>query len=413
MTGAAGSGKSALQQTLAEICRKSNILGSAHFFGAADPTRNTPSTLIPTIAYQLGLANPAVKEQIRLAVEGDYHIFSRTLESQMKTLICDPVRRLRAAGRLDFTSFGYAILIDGLDECRGEDNQAEILKAIKKCLLDDDLPFRIFLASRPEWAIRSALQPGGVLSGLAHHIPLSDQYDATADIRRYLRRQLQDLGLRGSDSRARYPGWFTQEDIEQLVAAASGQFIYAATVVRYMSEHRSSPVDRLKIILTWTPADAQSTRPFEPLDLLYLGILSVAKTEYEAVDTHRDRDFLLLFRVYYINSIQGLQDRDLNQAFDVSNEDLNALLQVESGAHENIVSDLRSLVTIRRRELSREIPGTYIHPYHKTFSDFLSEPRRSGDLFVPDSRIPAHLAKCFLRNVIRSPDWGALPVILF
>ncbi|KAJ2915492.1 hypothetical protein MD484_g4894, partial [Candolleomyces efflorescens] len=403
MTGAAGSGKSALQQTMAEICSKSNILGSAYFFGAADATRNTPSSLVPTIAYQLGLANPAVREQINFAVQGDSHIFSRSLESQMKTLICDPVRRLRAAGMLDYASFRYAILIDGLDECKGEDNQAGILKAIKKCLLDVDLPFRIFLASRPEWAIRSAMQPGGELSGLVYHIALSDQYDATADIRLYLRRRIEALGLRSSDPRAHFPGWFTQENIEQLVAAASGQFVYAATVVRYMSERRSSPVERLRIILGWTPAD--STRPFEPLDLLYSGILSVAKAAYEAVDTHRDRDFLLLFSVYYQNSVCGFGDRDLNQVFCVSNEELNGILQVESGAHENIISDLRSLVTLHR-ESHVEKPGTYLRPYHKTFSDFLWERHRSGNLYVPESRVPAHLAKCFLRNVVRSPSWG-------
>ncbi|RXW22440.1 hypothetical protein EST38_g3414 [Candolleomyces aberdarensis] len=268
MTGAAGSGKSALQQTMAEICSKSNILGSAYFFAAADSTRNTTSSLVATIAYQLGRGNPGLKEYIGSAIEEDELIISRSLLSQLTALICDPVRLLHGAGKLDLGSFRYAILIDGLDECQGEDNQAEILLAVKECLLNTDLPFRIFIASRPEWAIRHALRSGGELNELAYHIQLSDQYDATADIRRYLWRRLHDLGLRSSDPRAQSPGWFTQEHIEQFVVAASGQFIYAATVIRYLSERRSSPMDKLKIVLTWTPVNSQSARPFEQLDLL-------------------------------------------------------------------------------------------------------------------------------------------------
>ena len=47
MTGAAGSGKSALQQTTAEKCSKNGILGSTFFFSASDSTRNTVEQVIP------------------------------------------------------------------------------------------------------------------------------------------------------------------------------------------------------------------------------------------------------------------------------------------------------------------------------------------------------------------------------
>ena len=41
----------------------------------------------------------------------------------------------------------YVILIDSLDEGRGEDHQAELLTAIRQCLLEDNLPFHVFIAS--------------------------------------------------------------------------------------------------------------------------------------------------------------------------------------------------------------------------------------------------------------------------
>ncbi|KAJ2929552.1 hypothetical protein H1R20_g7526, partial [Candolleomyces eurysporus] len=255
MTGAAGAGKSALQQTIAERCSNSNILGSAFFFSAGDPTRNNLAYVVPTIAYQLGLRNSALRDAIANAVKEDRLIFEKTIKIQMDGLVVAPFERLCARGELDRNSFPHAILIDGLDECSGEDNQAELLSTIKHCLLDNDLPFRIFIASRPEWAIRSALysEPEGHLYRLAYHIKLSDKYDATADIRRYLWRRLQDIGRRSHDGRAQSPLWPTKEDIEKLVAAASGQFVYAATVVNYISERRGSPVDRLRVIINWTP----------------------------------------------------------------------------------------------------------------------------------------------------------------
>ncbi|KAJ2929527.1 hypothetical protein H1R20_g7548, partial [Candolleomyces eurysporus] len=295
MTGAAGSGKSALQQTTAEICQESGILACTFFFSASDPTRNTVKQFIPTIAYQLGRTNDTLRRWIKAAVENDPLIFSKSLRTQMSALIVVPSQQCQGLG-MNLTTLPYVILIDGLDECSGEDRQAELLTAIKECLLITGLPFRISIASRPEWAIRTALEPGGHLCKVAYHIQLSDQYDASADMCRYLQRRFEDIGLRISDSH-----WFAQNDIDTLVGAASGQFIYVATVYKYVSERRASPAERLKAVLTWTPHAGQIARPFETLDVLYTKILSAAKKAYEAVDTHHGRDFLLLFRAHHIN----------------------------------------------------------------------------------------------------------------
>ncbi|RXW14952.1 hypothetical protein EST38_g10898 [Candolleomyces aberdarensis] len=314
MTGAAGAGKSALQQTVAERCSSSNILGSAFFFSTGDPTRNNLTRIVPTIAYQLALQNPALRDAIGKVIEEDLLIFKKQTKTQMDKLVVTPTKRLCASGELDRNTFRHAILIDGLDECSGEENQAELLSTIKHCLLDNDLPFRIFITSRPEWTIRSALEPEpkGYLHQLAYHIKLSDMYDATSDIRRYLWNRLRGIGSRSGDRRALPHLWPTQEDIEKLVAAASGQFIYAATVVKYVSERHTSPVVRLQKIMSWTPEAAQQTQPFERLDILYRSILSTAKELYEAADTNQGRDFVLLVRAHQLNS-DGRVGDDLHE----------------------------------------------------------------------------------------------------
>ncbi|KAJ2927793.1 hypothetical protein H1R20_g9295, partial [Candolleomyces eurysporus] len=203
----------------------------------------------------------------------------------------------RSPVRESSSTFPYVILIDGLDECkdepdtttnlervemkyRAEDRKAELLSAIKNYLLNYDLPFRVFIASRPELPICTALGAGGSLHRLAYHIQLSDQYDATEDMRRYLRRRFQDIGLRIGQ-----PDWFTESNIETLLQAGSGQFVSVATVFKYVSERRASPVHMLKTVLNWIPG--QVTRPFEALDMLYTNILSNAKETYEAVDAYK------------------------------------------------------------------------------------------------------------------------------
>jgi hypothetical protein len=409
MTGAAGSGKSCLQQTTAETCGRSNILAASFFISAEDPTRDTVDPVIPTIAYQLGRENEALKWLIKTAIEKDHLIFSQSLEAQTTALIVKPLEYMRGTG-IDLGSLPYAILIDGLDECKDEDRQAALLTAIRRCLLADDLPFRIFIASRPEWAIRTALEPGGHLRKMAYHIQLSNKYDASADMRRYLQRRFEDIGLRINN-----PRWFNEDDIEAFVRAGSGQFIYVATVYNYISERRASPAERLSIVLTWTPREGQASRPFEALDRLYTNVLLAAKNAYEAVDSHHGRDFLLLFRVHhrlayaygFTITYSGLYPFRFAPSVDI----ISALLRLGGGAEETLISDLRSLVTLT----TASDGNSHLHLYHKSFSDFLEEPSRAKDLFVPKSRAYMHLAECMMELIIQSPldfDFGGLCVIV-
>ncbi|RXW19266.1 hypothetical protein EST38_g6581 [Candolleomyces aberdarensis] len=413
MTGAAGAGKSAVQQTIAERCKESGILSAALFCSSTDPTRNTVAFIVPTIAYQLGLKHHSFRNSVSAAVKHNPNIFSLSLQSQMDTLIVRPFENLRRSHGPDINSFPYVILIDGLDECVGkynatshppvadaddrrqaEDRQAELLSAIKRCIVDNkNLPFRVFIASRPEWAIRTALKPGGYLRQVAYHIELSDKYEASGDMRRYLQRRFEDIGLQIDN-----PQWFSEDAIENLVRAASGQFVYVATVYKYITERRGSPAERLKVLLAWTPHDGQVVRPFEALDRLYTSILSTAKKAYEAVDTHHGRDFLLLLRAHHMNvGYFHIPSADIFLNF--SGDVLSSLLGLEASAQDVLFSDLRSLVTLEKGGGS----DSRLRLYHKSFSDFLEEKSRAKDLFVPVSRVCTHLSKRCMQLIIECP----------
>ncbi|RXW21505.1 hypothetical protein EST38_g4353 [Candolleomyces aberdarensis] len=377
LTGAAGAGKSALQQTIAERCAEKNVLASAFFFSTADFTRNIVAPIIPTIAYQLSRINPLLRYCIVAAIEDDPLVFSKSLRAQIESLITRPLLQYQEKSGADLRDIPRAILIDGLDECANEDHQAELLTAIKDGFLNESLPFRLFIASRPEWAIRTALAAGGCFHGVAYQIQLSDKYDATADIRRFLWRKLLDIGARSSDPQAQPPFWPTLQDLEILVRAASGQFIYAATVIRFVSERRGSPVNRLNTILNWTSGNNQRSNPFAPLDLLYANILSKAKEAYDAADIN-GHDFLLLLNAYRLN-----MDRNNDHIV----QDLDHLLCSEHDAHVWFLSDLRSLITTEaypnHRASGQQL--LQLRMYHKSFLDFLSDQSRSKELFFPKS----------------------------
>jgi hypothetical protein len=378
MTGAVGAGKSALQQTVAEKCEGSDTPAFSFFFSATDSTRNTLKAVVPTLAYQLGRGRDHSRLRMLIAetVDREHLIFSQSLKAQMKTLIVDPIKQCRPE---DVVGVPSVLLIDGLDACEEEGRQTELLEALVECLLVDELPFRVFIASRPERPIRSALNR---LHHLIYHIRLSDQYDATEDIRKYLLGNLQGLGLR-----------LTEDDIDVLVRAASGQFIYAAMVVKYISEPRCPHKRRLAVVLKSTPNVDQSDQPLEALDTLYTKILSTAKSKYEAANRATGHDFLLLFRIYQANATSDL---DFGTSASIPANTLTALLNLDDGAEETLVSDLRSLVTFENQKESGDV---YLRLYHKSFADFLNDKRRAGDLFVPISDVRAHIATCRLKNI--------------
>ena len=58
--GPAGAGKSAIAQTIAEMCEEEMILLASFFFSRNDPSRSNVKPLIATIAYQIILNLPQV-----------------------------------------------------------------------------------------------------------------------------------------------------------------------------------------------------------------------------------------------------------------------------------------------------------------------------------------------------------------
>ncbi|KAF6749720.1 hypothetical protein DFP72DRAFT_1013926 [Ephemerocybe angulata] len=383
MTGPAGAGKSAIQQTVAERCSSLGTLAASFVFAAADDSRNDALPVVATLAYQLALASPILRSTIITAISNDPHIFNRSIKKQMMTLIVNPAQRHRAAFETDEPPF--AILIDGLDECVKEERQEELLTAIDECLLKSDSPFRLFIASRPELVIYNALQPAGFLYQSTLRIDLNEDYNPDSDIERYFRRRFWEIVQRSTDPRitASWPG---QDVMDTLIMYASGQFIYAATVIRYLQEPRGSPVDRLETVLSSAPQSR--LKPLATLDALYHKILTKARENYSAANSD-GIDLLVI----------------LNASLDTAvtvHRDYDRIIYPTTSGPQSLLHDLRSLAEVRielrafgpqtESPLSRDTPILHLH--HYTFREFLTRVDRAGELFVHPFDVGLYIVSC-------------------
>ncbi|KDR74797.1 hypothetical protein GALMADRAFT_26562, partial [Galerina marginata CBS 339.88] len=231
--GPAGSGKSAIARSIAELCEVEGILAATYFFSRFDLTRNHGRSLIATIAYQVSLCFPDIRDRIAGAINHDPFIFSRSLKSQIYSLITEPLQGRIEAGYFNIPNAPRIIVIDGLDECEDMDSQIKILDAISQACRQHQLPFIFLVASRPEPDIRTAFC-FGYLSQISTRNPLDDDYLQSEDVRLFLCDKFSEI-KNSHPFRAQIPAiWPSENALKALVNKSSGQFIYASTVVKFV-----------------------------------------------------------------------------------------------------------------------------------------------------------------------------------
>ncbi|KAJ7741735.1 hypothetical protein B0H16DRAFT_1861900 [Mycena metata] len=362
--GPAGSGKSAVAQSFCENLQSKGRLGGGFFFKRDHASRGNAKKLFPTIAYQLArlLQFGQFRDDISQIVENDPSIADRSLSSQLHELIVVPCRQSRL-------SQPVVIVIDGLDECSGNDVQQEILSLIGNAVSRERLPILFLIASRPESHIRETLA-GPRLDKT--HWPLNIE-ESFEDVRIYLQAELDRIRREHRTMAAVPYPWPSLEIVEHLVEKSSGYFIYAATVVKFIDDKQFHPTKRLSIILD---KDPDSETPFAPLDHLYLQILSGVHIQFHSS--------LLEILVA------------VHAQFALTVSELEHLLELDQGDVALILRNLHSVIWVENEYSSQ------VTVYHASFLDFLEDPSRSGSFHVGSSQcrknLSLHLLKTFSRR---------------
>ncbi|KAJ3482170.1 hypothetical protein NLJ89_g12155 [Agrocybe chaxingu] len=134
--GPSGAGKSAIAQAISQLCFEQGRLAGSFFFARAIAGLNTEKHLMATLAHQISLSIPETRRYIAQAVESDPSVFAGSLETQLQTLIVNPLLQAQAHaeanGKRNSTGPGRRwarlIVIDGLDECQGANVQRYITR---------------------------------------------------------------------------------------------------------------------------------------------------------------------------------------------------------------------------------------------------------------------------------------------
>ena len=356
LNGLAGTGKSTIAQTFAEMSFADGKLGASFFCSRDFDDRSHLRTIFPTLAFQLAHRYPRFREELLPVLMASPDVGRESLCSQMEKLIVGPLKT---------THTHTLIIIDALDECEDEEPASAILSILSRYV--DQMPYvKFFITGRPEPGIRSgfrlaALRPITKVFEL-HNVERSS---VDNDIKLFFRTRLTDIAKNRSDCDVT-EDWPPSSDIDTLCGKVAGLFIYASAAIKFVASPYHQPPKRLAPLVSLPQNTAHEGE--SGIDSLYTGILGHAyrgmgpdnqKADNQEVSRHFRSAVgavLLVFNPLSINSLSYLL-RDFDTPSDISTtlNILHSLLLVPDGIEDPI------------------------RVFHKSFPDFLVDPKRCQD----------------------------------
>ncbi|KAF5329428.1 hypothetical protein D9619_009499 [Psilocybe cf. subviscida] len=267
LSGPAGAGKTAIMQTVAERCKERGVPHANFFFFRTDGSRNDATPFVATLVYQIIQFYPSMANVVAATLHANPLIFQTDLQEQFDMLMHLP---LTAAENSLSVRRPIVLLIDGLDECDSERKtaQRQILQELDTLLLQGGISFRVIISSRVEPQISMAFNQ---LHSHVDSIFLDDQYSPATDIRLFVTAEFEKIKSTHYLAHTLSTDWPSALDVDGIVIESSGQFIYAATVMRFIAHSPASPVLSLQKVRGIVPPAKNS--PFAHLDAVYTYIL--------------------------------------------------------------------------------------------------------------------------------------------
>ncbi|KAF8985724.1 hypothetical protein BDQ17DRAFT_1436536 [Cyathus striatus] len=402
--GPPGARKSCIARSVCHDASSESLLGASFFFRRGTYDRNNADKLFTTIAYQLAMVNKDIRECILEEVERNPQIVHMSLEEQFQRLIFDPCCSIPKDRLLI-----KAIVIDGLDECEDAIMQVAILKLLAKAVRYEGFPLGIFITSRPELHIREMFDTKEIIFA-TQVISLDRIPGVSQDIRTVLEsgftRILNDPRFRRCLTSVPRP-WPSPDAIKKFVQRSSSQFIYSATVLKFVSSPDQNPASQLEIVLGIRDS-GDSTSPFADLDLLYREIISRVSHPKRAIKVLA---YIIAMKQLGRKNGTGWRDMDAPNPIQKFTSDItkavlhnqnrlllviDQLLDLPCGESYLALNQLHSLVSLNVASNStrRHLEITF---YHKSFQDFLSKKKRSDMFHVNVQKIHSDIAQSCLK----------------
>ena len=407
--GPAGAGKTAIAQSLCKLCSAAQWLAGSFFFSRYAPSsgRSNAEFLFPTISFGLSYAIPKAGKIINEVVANDPSIPTKALEVQLQKLILEPLQKVLEESRQPVSEESeqpIVIIIDGLDECEGEDMQSNILRLLgsvfQRPSVVYDRKICFIVTSRPEPWIRDefAIEP---LFSITRQIFLGETPEANNDIRTFLRlgfTEIHDSHRHRLTMSSVPKPWPSYRVLDDLVDKASGQFIYPATVLKFVGDPNYRPTDRLDIITSMPDISPSAlvSKPLALLDQLYAQILSTSSDIQRTLDIlcalivmqASTSELHMNWRIFYVELLRiaekllGLQPGDGSLA-------LRMIHSLVRNTGRSLMTDADDNLSVVENDY-REEDGIRFH--HKSFIDYLMDSSRSLEYCVDEEEMNARLA---------------------
>ena len=347
LTGPAGSGKSTIARTFAEISFFDGKLGASFFCSRDFKDRSNLQVIFPTLAFQLAHRYAQFREQLLQVLSTNPGAGRGSLCSQLEKLIVGPLK---------VAQISTLVVIDALDECKDTEPASALLFVLSRYV--HEIPdVKFFISSRTETPIQEGFQ----LESLRSITDVLDLYDVERfsvdeEIRLYIKTRLTHLKRRRG---GRCPDeWPSSHDIDILCKKAAGLFIYASKVIKFVASENHLCNERLDLILS--PRGAAHELWIDPLyaqtlKLAFRGVVSGEEGPYSHFSTIVGTVLL----AFYPPSIKTVSDLVRNYT---------------TSSHISIT--LRSLNSLLNVPDSEDGP---IRGFHESFTHFLTDRTRCKD----------------------------------
>lgn len=311
---------------------------------------------------------PEIEDYLFAAIEQDPTIFYRTLATQIQVLVVKPLQSVPVSLKPVF------VILDGVDECGpNAQSHTDLLNVLSTAVSKlHHIPLIFLVASRPEYEIREAFN-GDILSSYTQSLVLDDNYKPHKDIKLYFDSKFQEICNKYLRQGSRIPfPWPADGDIDRLVSKASGQFIFAATVIKFIDSPRHHPAERLDIIFgLLTPGNET---PFALLDGLYHFILS------SVADIHK------VLKILMVLMLAGDYAKQIKLNANVIGELLGFDVRTA-------LVDMHALVFVPPPTDEESV----LRIHHASLCDFLVDRTRSHDLYIDPKQGHGALSRHWLK----------------
>ncbi|KZV85628.1 hypothetical protein EXIGLDRAFT_841319 [Exidia glandulosa HHB12029] len=365
LSGMAGTGKSAVARSISHRIAQhitsrededANVQLISFFLTRDVVHRRSPLRLLHTLAYFLARALPDFRVELLAALSQRPELVTQSLKVQVEELVAAPLAKCTIACRL-------VIVIDAFDECDriGGVEGGDLLPALLSLIRQSTTEVRLLFTSRNEHTIDSMFAQCREERTLRLH----DIERATVekDIRAYFQHELPDL---------------LPQQLSSLITKANGLFIYAATVVRFVTLNEYFDKHELLagILASYSPGTG-IVPDYAQLDRMYRQILS---SLIPAGDNEKTRNDAASRIRLIINALVLIENPVTPQT----------LARLTCMPDHTVATVLRRLNSVIRIDSSG-----VIRLFHLSFADFLCDPDRCSDpYFRVLSTGPTALSGC-------------------